>query len=117
MLISIKAGGVGLNLPQADTVIHVDPWWNPAVEDQATDRAHRMGQTNTVFVYKLVAKDTLEERIVAMQARKAALAKGLHGSEQGDAVRLTESELAWLLQPIGLAPSNDRATARKRGCP
>jgi superfamily II DNA or RNA helicase len=110
MLISIKAGGVGLNLPQADTVIHVDPWWNPAVEDQATDRAHRMGQTNTVFVYKLVAKDTLEERIVAMQERKAALAKGLHGAAQGDAVRLTESELDWLLRPIGhTLPSSRRA--------
>jgi len=102
-LISIKAGGVGLNLPQADTVIHVDPWWNPAVENQATDRAHRMGQTSTVFVYKLVAMGTLEERIVTMQARKAALAQGLHGSAQGDAVRLTEAELDWLLQPIGAA--------------
>ncbi|MDE2594094.1 MAG: DEAD/DEAH box helicase [Burkholderiales bacterium] len=100
-LISLKAGGVGLNLPQADTVIHVDPWWNPAAEDQATDRAHRMGQQSTVFVYKLVAQGTLEERIVAMQARKAALAKGLHGDAQSAATRLTEGELDWLLQPIG----------------
>jgi SNF2 family DNA or RNA helicase len=101
-LISLKAGGVGLNLPQADTVIHVDPWWNPAAQDQATDRAHRMGQQSTVFVYKLVAQGTLEERIVAMQARKAALAQGLHGDAQAAAAtRLTEGELDWLLQPIG----------------
>ncbi|MEY4563755.1 MAG: hypothetical protein RLZZ618_3032 [Pseudomonadota bacterium] len=102
-LISLKAGGVGLNLPQADTVIHVDPWWNPAAEDQATDRAHRMGQQSTVFVYKLVAQGTLEERIVAMQERKAALAQGLHGDAQAAATRLTEGELDWLLQPIGAA--------------
>jgi superfamily II DNA or RNA helicase len=105
-LISLKAGGVGLNLPQADTVIHVDPWWNPAAEDQATDRAHRMGQQQTVFVYKLVAQGTLEERIVAMQARKAALAQGLHGDTEADTAaadrtRLTEADLDWLLQPIG----------------
>ena len=101
-LISLKAGGVGLNLPQADTVIHVDPWWNPAVEDQATDRAHRLGQQSTVFVHKLVAQGTLEERIVAMQERKAALAQGLHGDAQAGATRLTEGELDWLLQPIGV---------------
>ncbi|MDI1259221.1 DEAD/DEAH box helicase [Aquabacterium sp.] len=101
-LISLKAGGVGLNLPQADTVIHVDPWWNPAAEDQATDRAHRLGQQSTVFVYKLVAQGTLEERIVAMQERKAALAQGLHGDALAGATRLTEGELDWLLQPIGM---------------
>jgi superfamily II DNA or RNA helicase len=106
-LISLKAGGVGLNLPQADTVIHVDPWWNPAAEDQATDRAHRMGQQSTVFVYKLVAQGTVEERIVAMQGRKAALAQGLHGGAQADAVRLTEGELDWLLEPIGAAARLD----------
>jgi superfamily II DNA or RNA helicase len=113
-LISLKAGGVGLNLPQADTVIHVDPWWNPAAEDQATDRAHRMGQQSTVFVYKLVAQGTLEERIVAMQARKAALARGLHGDAQAGSTRLTEGELDWLLQPIGavdkLVPKQGGAT-------
>jgi hypothetical protein len=65
-LISLKAGGVGLNLPQADTVIHYDPWWNPAVEAQATDRAHRIGQTRTVWVIKLVAQGTIEERILAL---------------------------------------------------
>ena len=73
-LISLKAGGTGLNLTAADTVIHYDPWWNPAVERQASDRAHRIGQTKPVFVYKLVTEGTVEERIVAMQARKQALA-------------------------------------------
>jgi SNF2 family DNA or RNA helicase len=73
-LISLKAGGRGLNLTSADTVIHYDPWWNPAVEDQASDRAHRIGQTKSVFVYKLIAADTVEERIVALQERKAELA-------------------------------------------
>ena len=73
-LISLKAGGTGLNLTAADTVIHYDPWWNPAVERQATDRAHRIGQTKPVFVYKMVVKDTVEEKIVAMQQRKQSLA-------------------------------------------
>jgi superfamily II DNA or RNA helicase len=73
-LISLKAGGRGLNLTSADTVIHYDPWWNPAVEDQASDRAHRIGQTKSVFVYKLIAADTVEERIIELQERKAVLA-------------------------------------------
>src|SRR5579863_2005141 len=76
-LISLKAGGTGLNLTAADTVIHYDPWWNPAVERQATDRAHRIGQHKPVFVYKLIAAGTVEERIVEMQERKAELAAGL----------------------------------------
>ena len=73
-LISLKAGGRGLNLTSADTVIHYDPWWNPAVEDQASDRAHRIGQTKSIFVYKLVAADTVEDRILELQERKANLA-------------------------------------------
>jgi superfamily II DNA or RNA helicase len=73
-LISLKAGGRGLNLTSADTVIHYDPWWNPAVEDQASDRAHRIGQTKSVFVYKMIAADTVEERILELQQRKAELA-------------------------------------------
>jgi superfamily II DNA or RNA helicase len=73
-LISLKAGGRGLNLTSADTVIHYDPWWNPAVENQASDRAHRIGQTKSVFVYKLIAMDTVEERILELQQRKAELA-------------------------------------------
>jgi SNF2 family DNA or RNA helicase len=73
-LISLKAGGRGLNLTAADTVIHYDPWWNPAVEHQATDRAHRIGQTKPVFVYKLIAADTVEERIIELQDKKGRLA-------------------------------------------
>ena len=77
-LISLKAGGTGLNLTAADTVIHYDPWWNPAVEDQATDRAHRIGQDKPVFVYKLVAQGTVEERMLELQQRKKALAAGIY---------------------------------------
>ncbi len=76
-LISLKAGGTGLNLTAADTVIHYDPWWNPAVENQATDRAHRIGQDKPVFVYKLVCENTIEERILELQARKGAVAQAL----------------------------------------
>jgi superfamily II DNA or RNA helicase len=100
-LISLKAGGVGLNLPQADTVIHYDPWWNPAVESQATDRAHRIGQTETVFVYKLVAQGTIEERILDLQERKAALANSMFSEAVGRKQPLfTESDLAELLRPL-----------------
>ena len=101
-LISLKAGGVGLNLPQADTVIHYDPWWNPAAENQATDRAHRIGQKNQVFVYKLVAQGTIEERILALQERKAALAESMYsGSLARKQPLLTESDVAELLRPLG----------------
>ncbi|MDT8283341.1 MAG: C-terminal helicase domain-containing protein, partial [Gammaproteobacteria bacterium] len=78
-LISLKAGGVGLNLTEADTVIHYDPWWNPAVEMQATDRAHRIGQQKPVFVYKLITEGTVEEKILAMQAKKQQLASNVYG--------------------------------------
>jgi superfamily II DNA or RNA helicase len=76
-LISLKAGGTGLNLVEADTVIHYDPWWNPAVENQATDRAHRIGQTRPVFVHKLIAHSTVEQKIAELQKTKAQLARGL----------------------------------------
>ena len=76
-LISLKAGGTGLNLTAADTVIHFDPWWNPAAERQATDRAHRMGQEKPVFVYKLIAEDTVEEKIQLMQSQKQGLADSI----------------------------------------
>lgn len=82
-LISLKAGGTGLNLTAADYVIHLDPWWNPAVEDQASDRAHRMGQQRPVTIYRLVAKDTIEEQIIALHAEKRDLADSL--LEGGDA--------------------------------
>lgn len=100
-LISLKAGGVGLNLPQADTVIHYDPWWNPAAEAQATDRAHRIGQTQRLWVVKMVAQGTIEERILALQERKAQLAQAIYG---GDAARkeplFTEADLHELLLPL-----------------
>jgi superfamily II DNA or RNA helicase len=80
-LISLKAGGTGLNLVGADTVIHFDPWWNPAVEDQATDRAHRIGQTRTVSVYRLVAKDSVEEKILQLSAKKRELVTSVLGTE------------------------------------
>lgn len=81
-LISLKAGGVGLNLTAADTVIHYDPWWNPAVENQATDRAYRIGQEKPVFVYKLICEQTVEERVLALQSRKQKLADSVYGKEQ-----------------------------------
>nr|WP_276316540.1 DEAD/DEAH box helicase [Halomonas flagellata] len=105
-LISLRAGGVGLNLTAADTVIHYDPWWNPAVEAQATGRAHRLGQRNPVFVYKLVCAGTVEERIVDLQARKADLATSiLEGSaERGtDGPLFDEEDLALLFAPVGAA--------------
>ena len=76
-LISLKAGGTGLNLTAADYVIHMDPWWNPAVEDQASDRAHRIGQRRPVTIYRLVAKGTIEEKIVDLHRHKRALADTL----------------------------------------
>ena len=104
-LISLKAGGVGLNLTTADTVIHYDPWWNPAVEAQATGRAHRMGQRNPVMVYKLVCSGTVEERITELQARKADLAASILAQE-GEATRtlaLDQSELDALFAPMTTA--------------
>ena len=95
-------GGTGLNLTGADMVIHCDPWWNPAVEAQATGRAHRIGQTRQVMVYKLVAEGTIEERILDLQARKAALAEGLlTGAAAREQPLFTESDVAELLRPLG----------------
>ena len=100
-LISLKAGGVGLNLTEADTVIHYDPWWNPAVENQATDRAHRIGQDKPVFVYKLITENTLEEKILAMQARKQALAESVYrGGKQGGELKLDMEDLQELFAPL-----------------
>lgn len=113
-LISLKAGGLGLNLTAADTVIHYDPWWNPAVEDQATDRAHRIGQTKSVYVYKLIVEGSIEERIVALQEKKAALASAvLSGDAEGD-VKFSEEDLANLFAPLPeLDISKPRSAARK----
>ncbi len=100
-LISLKAGGTGLNLTAADTVIHYDPWWNPAVENQATDRAHRIGQNKTVFVYKFVAKGTVEEKILDMQKNKRALMEGLFSTEAtSDKLKMTEEDLQSLFDPL-----------------
>ncbi|WP_277187023.1 DEAD/DEAH box helicase, partial [Caballeronia sp. BR00000012568055] len=92
-LISLKAGGVGLNLTAADTVIHYDPWWNPAAENQATDRAHRIGQDKPVFVYKLIAAGSIEEKILEMQARKAALAAGILSEDAGEIAKFSEEDI------------------------
>ena len=92
-LISLKAGGTGLNLTAADTVILCDPWWNPAVEEQAGDRAHRIGQSRAVTVYRLVAKGTIEERVMALKARKRALAEGTLGEWDVPATALDEETL------------------------
>ena len=78
-LISLKAGGTGLTLTRADTVIHFDPWWNPAAQAQATDRAYRIGQTRPVFVYNLIAAGSVEERILQLQRRKRKLADAILG--------------------------------------
>ena len=100
-LISLKAGGVGLNLTAADTVIHYDPWWNPAVEAQATDRAHRIGQDKPVFVYRLICAGTVEEKIQAMQGRKAELARAvLEGGGATQQLRFNERDLAELFAPL-----------------
>ncbi|MEY4530755.1 MAG: hypothetical protein RLZZ156_1476, partial [Deinococcota bacterium] len=99
-LISLKAGGVGLNLTAADTVIHFDPWWNPAAENQATDRAHRIGQTKKVFVYKLITQGSLEQKILELQQRKAELAKGILEGGLSSAVALTQDDLNQLLAPL-----------------
>ncbi len=96
MLLSLKAGGTGLNLTAADHVFLVDPWWNPAVEDQAADRAHRIGQDKPVMVYRMVARDTVEERILELQARKRALADAAL-SEAGGAAAITRDDLLALL--------------------
>ncbi len=100
LLASLKAGGVGLNLTAADTVIHLDPWWNPAVEQQATARAHRIGQHKPVFVYKLVAEGSIEERMLALQARKAALAEGVLGQDAAAAPKFSAEDLQGLLAPL-----------------
>ena len=99
-LISLKAGGIGLNLTAADTVIHYDPWWNPAVENQATDRAHRLGQDKPVFVYKLIIAGSIEEKILALQERKAELAAGILSEDSGVNLKFGEDDLSALFAPL-----------------
>ena len=97
-LISLKAGGVGLNLVQADTVIHYDPWWNPAVENQATDRAYRIGQDKPVFVYKLIVADSIEEQILKLQEKKHALQQSIYNGTKEKDEKLDAGELLSLLE-------------------
>jgi superfamily II DNA or RNA helicase len=99
-LISLKAGGTGLNLTAADTVIHFDPWWNPAAENQATDRAHRIGQDKPVFVYRLIARGTVEEKIQQLQQRKSALAAGILESGKSDSWQWDEGDIQALFAPL-----------------
>jgi SNF2 family DNA or RNA helicase len=96
-LISLKAGGTGLNLTRADVVIHYDPWWNEAAQNQATDRAYRIGQKNPVQVYKLIGKNTIEEKILELQLRKRELAQTVAGTEEG-ILALSSEELMGLLE-------------------
>ena len=115
-LISLKAGGVGLNLTAADTVIHFDPWWNPAVENQATDRAHRLGQKKAVFVYKLVVAGSIEEKILALQEKKAELAAGILAEDHEGTVKFGEDDIRALLAPLPDAKGDGEAP-KKRGRP
>ncbi len=98
-LISLKAGGVGLNLTAADTVIHYDPWWNPAVEDQATDRAHRIGQKNKVFVHRLVTLGTIEEKMEVLKEKKRSIVASVMDAEHGGALKLTDADIEELFAP------------------
>ena len=101
MLLSLKAGGVGLNLTAADTVIHLDPWWNPAVQAQASARAHRIGQDQPVFVHQLLVQGSIEERILALQARKKALAEGVMGVDgAAELLKFSAADLDGLLAPL-----------------
>jgi superfamily II DNA or RNA helicase len=95
-LISLKAGGVGLNLTAADYVYIVDPWWNPAVEQQAIDRTHRIGQTKKIFAYRMICKDTVEDKIIGLQERKKALAKEIISDEEGFVKQLTREDVEYL---------------------
>jgi SNF2 family DNA or RNA helicase len=97
-LLSLKAGGAGLNLTGADTVVHFDPWWNPAAEAQATDRAHRIGQKRVVTSYKLIAAGTVEEKVLALQAEKRALLSGVFEASDAVAQKLSLADLKALLQ-------------------
>jgi SNF2 family DNA or RNA helicase len=121
LLLSLKAGGVGLNLTAADTVIHMDPWWNPAVEEQATARAHRIGQDQPVFVYKLVVEGSIEERMLELQARKLALADSVLGHDTAGALKFDAADLDALLAPLATlaqspqSPPTPEEAARRWG--
>lgn len=112
-LISLKAGGVGLNLTAADTVIHYDPWWNPAVENQATDRAWRIGQDKPVFVYKLIARGTLEEKIQELQHKKADLADAILSTGEVQGVQITPEDLQAIFEPLAEIEDETETPAAK----
>ena len=95
-LISLKAGGVGLNLTAADYVYIVDPWWNPAVEQQAIDRTHRIGQTKNIMAYRMICKDTIEDKILQLQDKKRMLAKDLITDDEGFVKSLTKADVEYL---------------------
>jgi non-specific serine/threonine protein kinase len=97
-LISLKAGGVGLNLTAADYVIHLDPWWNPTSEQQATDRAHRIGQTRPVFVYKLIMRDSVEEHVLKLQERKKEIVQKIVTEEESAIKKLSREEIMALFR-------------------
>jgi SNF2 family DNA or RNA helicase len=99
-LISLRAGGTGLTLTRADAVIHYDPWWNPAVQAQATDRAYRIGQTNPVFVYNLFVAGSVEERMLRLQKRKRGVADAILGGAAPSAA-LSEDDVEVLFAPLG----------------
>jgi SNF2 family DNA or RNA helicase len=96
-LVSLKAGGQGLNLTAADYIYILDPWWNPAVEAQAVDRAHRIGQLRRVFAYRLIARDTVEEKILALQDKKRELAESIVRADAGVIGNLTPEDVELLL--------------------
>ena len=98
-VISLKAGGTGLNLTAASYVYLLDPWWNPAVEAQAIDRSHRLGQTRAVTAYRLIAEDTVEDKILELQRHKRSLLEGLFAEDAGQLASLTAADLALLLAP------------------
>jgi SNF2 family DNA or RNA helicase len=97
-LISLKAGGFGLNLTEADYCFLLDPWWNPAVEQQAVDRTHRIGQQRTVMVYRLVAKGTIEEKVMALKSKKAKLFASVLGDEAEFSAALTADDIRGLFE-------------------
>lgn len=99
-LLSLKAGGTGLNLTAADTVIHYDPWWNPAAENQASDRAHRIGQNKAVFIYKLITRGSVEEKIIHLQQRKQTLLNDIFANDVSSGGRLEADDLQYLLAPM-----------------
>jgi SNF2 family DNA or RNA helicase len=96
-LISLKAGGTGLNLTGADVVVHFDPWWNPAAETQATDRAHRIGQDKVVTVYKMIASDTVEDKVLQLQQEKRALLEQVFEESEAANLKLSVSDLRDLI--------------------